>query len=112
MKLITAIIRPDDLPGVMSAATDAGARGLTASKASGFGQQYGYIRKAARAGSQPVLLPKVRVDIVVPDEDAETVVNAVVKCVSTGSIGDGKVWVVPVDAVVRARTGQRDHDAI
>jgi nitrogen regulatory protein P-II 1 len=112
MKLITAIIRPDDLPGVMSAATDAGVRGLTASRASGFGQQYGYIRKAARAGSQPVLLPKARVDIVVPDEDADTVLNAVVKCVSTGSIGDGKVWVVPVDTVVRARTGQRDLDAV
>lgn len=112
MKLVTAIIRPDDLPAVMNAATDAGARGLTAARASGFGQQYGHVRKAARAGSQPLLLPKARVDIVVQDEDADTVVNALVKCVSTGSIGDGKVWVVPVDTVVRARTGQRDHYAI
>ena len=112
MKLITAIIRPDDLPVVMNAATDAGARGLTASKSSGFGQQCGHVRNVARAGSQPILLPKARVDIVVQDEDADTVLNAVVKCVSTGSVGDGKVWVVPVDTVVRARTGQRDRHAI
>ena len=112
MKLITAIIRPDDLPGVMSAATDAGARGLTATRASGFGRQYGHVRKAARTGSQPVLLPKARVEIVVSDEEADTVVNAVLKCMSTGSVGDGKVWVVPVDTVVRASTGARDLDAI
>jgi nitrogen regulatory protein P-II 1 len=112
MKLITAIIRPDDLPGVMNAATDAGARGLTATKASGFGQQYGHVRRAARAGGQPLLLPKARVEIVVQDEDADTVVKAVVKCICTGSIGDGKVWVVPVDTAVRARTGQRDRYAL
>ena len=112
MKLITAIIRPDDLPAVMNAATDAGARGLTATKASGFGQQYGHLRNAARAGSQPILLPKARVDIVVQDEEADTVLNALVKCVSTGSIGDGKIWVVPVDTMVRARTGQRDRYAV
>ncbi|HTT53784.1 MAG TPA: P-II family nitrogen regulator [Streptosporangiaceae bacterium] len=111
MKLITAIVRMDDLPRVMNAATDAGARGLTASKVSGFGQQYGYTRKAAPAG-QPVLLPKARADIVVRDEDTDAVLNAIVKCVNTGSVGDGKLWVSPVDCVVRARTGERDDDAV
>ena len=111
MKLITAVIRTDDLPVVMNAATDAGARGLTASKASGFGQQYGHIRKATRAG-QPILLPKARVDVVVRDEDADAVVNAIRKCANTGSIGDGKIWVSPVESVIRVRTGQRDDAAL
>jgi nitrogen regulatory protein P-II 1 len=111
MKLITAIIRTDDLPVVMNAATDAGARGLTASKVSGFGQQYGHTRQAARA-DQPILLPKARVDVVVSDEDADAVVNAIRKCANTSSIGDGKIWVSPVDSVVRVRTGERDAAAI
>lgn len=111
MKLITAVIRRDDLPVVMNAATDAGARGLTASKASGFGQQYGHTRTATRAG-QPVLLPKARVDVVVRDEDADAVVNAIRKCANTGSIGDGKIWVSPVESVIRVRTGQRDDAAL
>jgi nitrogen regulatory protein P-II 1 len=111
MKLITAIIRTDDLPVVMNAATDAGARGMTASKASGFGQQYGHTRQAARAG-QPILLPKARVDVVVRDEDADAVVNAIQKCANTGHIGDGKIWVSPVESVVRVRTGERDGAAV
>lgn len=111
MKLITAIIRTDDLPIVMNAATDAGARGLTASKASGFGQQYGHIREATRTG-QPILLPKARVDVVVRDEDADAVVNAIRKCANTGSIGDGKIWVSSVESVIRVRTGERDCSAV
>jgi nitrogen regulatory protein P-II 1 len=111
MKLITAIIRTDDLPLVMNAATDAGARGLTASKASGFGQQYGHTCKATRAG-QPILLPKARVDVVVRDEDADVVVNAIQKCANTGTIGDGKIWVSPVESVIRVRTGERDCRAV
>ena len=111
MKLITAIIRPDDLPAVMNAATDAGARGLTASKASGFGQQYGHVRQAART-RQPILLPKARVDVVVRDEDADAVVNAIEKCANTGNIGDGKIWVSPVERAVRVRTGERDRAAV
>jgi len=111
MKLITAIIRTDDLPVVMSAAADAGARGLTASKASGFGQQYGHARKAARAG-QPILLPKARVDVVVQDGDTDAVVNAIRKCANRGKIGDGKIWVSPVERVVRVRTGQQDDAAL
>jgi len=112
MKLVTAIIRPGKLYEVMNAVTDAGARGLTATEASGFGQQYGHVRKTGTAGRTPVLLPKARVEIVVRDEDADAVMNALVKCVSTGTIGDGKIWVSSVDSVVRARTGERDHDAV
>jgi nitrogen regulatory protein PII len=111
MKLITAIIRPDDLPVVMNAATDAGARGLTATKASDFGQQYGHVRQATQAG-QPILLPKARVDVVVRDEDADAVVDAIRKCANTGSIGDGKIWVSEVQSVVRVRTGERDATAV
>ena len=111
MKLITAIIRTDDLPIVMNAAADAGARGLTASKVSGFGQQYGHARKPARK-AQPILLPKARVDLVVRDEDAEAVVGAMRKCANKGSVGDGKIWVSPVESVLRVRTGERDDAAI
>lgn len=112
MKLITAVIQQGKLREVMNAVTDAGARGLTATKASGFGQQYGHVRKASGADRPAVLLPKARVDIVVRDEDADAVVDALVKCVSTGTIGDGKVWVSTVDSVIRARTGERGRDAV
>jgi nitrogen regulatory protein P-II 1 len=112
MKLITAVIRPGMLPEIMNAVTDAGARGLTATKASGFGQQFGHIRKSGGASRPAALVPKARVDIVVRDEDADAVINALVKCVSTGTIGDGKIWASSVDTVVRARTGERDRHAV
>jgi len=95
----------------MNAATDAGARGLTASKVSGFGQQYGHTRRVRPAG-QPILLPKARVDVVVRDEDADAVVKAIRKCASTGSVGDGKIWVSPVESVLRVRTGEHGNRAV
>ena len=111
MKLITAIIRTDDLPIVMNAATDAGAHGLTASQVSGLGQQYGHARKSARPGP-PILLPKARVDVVVRDEDADAVVSAIRKSANTGNVGDGKIWVSSVESVIRVRTGERDCAAV
>jgi len=71
----------------------------------------GTLGRPGRAAG-PVLLPKARVDIVVRDEDADAVMNALVKCVNTGTIGDGKIWSTSVDSVVRARTGERDRDAV
>jgi len=112
MQLVTAIVKPGKLDDVMRAATDAGARGLTATEVRGFGQQYGHLEPSVRQVEQKALvLPKLRIDLVVPDEIADAVVGAIAKSVSTGSIGDGKIWTSTVDSVVRVRTGERGPDA-
>jgi nitrogen regulatory protein P-II 1 len=112
MKLITAVIRPGKLHEAMRAATDAGARGLTATKASGFGRQFGHLVKVSGREPHGALVPKVRLELLVQDENADDVVGAIVKTISTGKIGDGKIWVTTVEGVVRARTGERDREAI
>jgi nitrogen regulatory protein P-II 1 len=108
MKLITAVVKPEVADDLVPAVTAAGARGLTATEVVGFGQQYGHGGPASSAA----LLPKVRVDIVIPDEFVDTVVSAIAKCANNGSIGDGKIWVSPVDSALRVRTGERDNSAI
>jgi len=113
MKLITAIVKPGKLDDVMHAATDAGAHGLTATEVRGFGQQYGHMDPNLRqAGQEALVLPKLRIDVLVQDEIAESVVDAIGKSVNTGSIGDGKVWVSTVDSVLRVRTSERDRNAV
>jgi nitrogen regulatory protein PII len=111
MKLITAMVKPDVADDLVPAVTAAGARGLTATEIIGLGQQYGHDRAAsstARAG----LLPKVRFDIVVQDDVVDAVISAIAKCANTGTIGDGKIWVSPVDSALRVRTGERDNSAV
>jgi len=108
MKLITAIVGPDGTDDLALAVTGAGARGLTATEVVGFGRQLGH---DGPAGS-PVLLPKVRVDIAVRDDDVGAVMEAIAKCANTGTIGAGKVWVSPVEGALRVRTGERDDAAI
>lgn len=108
MKLITAIVKPEVTDDLVLAVTTAGARGLTATEVIGFGQQYGHHDPVG----SPVLLPKVRVDIVVQDEVCDGVVSAIAKCANTGSIGDGKVWVSAVESALRVRTGERGNSAI
>jgi nitrogen regulatory protein PII len=88
--------------------TAAGARGLTATEVIGLGQDHGQ----AGTASSAALLPGVRVDIVVPDDVVDAVISALAKCANTGIIGDGKIWVSPVDSVLRTRTGERDNSAI
>jgi len=114
MKLITAVLKPGQFDEVMQAATDAGARGLTATEVRGFGQQYGYPEAGSNepSGRAALVVPKIRVDIVVPDETAQPVVDAIAKAMNTGGIGVGKVWVSPVESVLRVRTGERDRDAL
>jgi nitrogen regulatory protein PII len=116
MKLITAIVQPQKLAEVIDAAAANGARGLTSSEVHGFGQQYGQQSSLEQAhwglGLQAALLPKVRIDVVVPDDRAEAVTDAIAKCAKTGTIGDGKIWVSTVDSAVRVRTGERDDDAL
>lgn len=112
MKLITAIIKPDKLDQIIQAVTEEGASGLTMTDVHGFGQQYGHLTASTRAGRQAVLLPKVRVEVLVLDDDAAAVAAAIAKCAHTGSVGDGKIWIAPVDSVLRVRTGERDREAI
>lgn len=117
MKLVTAIVKPDVLENVIEAVVDSGAHGLTVTEVRGFGRQYGQLAAGwAAAGvtrqRQVALLPKIRLDVVVSGDDCETVVEAIAKCVNTGTIGDGKIWVSPVDAVLRVRTGERNRDAV
>ena len=112
MKLITAIVKPEVADDLVPAVTAAGARGLTATEVIGFGRQHGHCGPDSSTGYAAALLPKVRVDIVIPDEFVDAVVTAIAKCANTGSIGDGKIWVSPVDSALRVRTGERDNSAL
>jgi nitrogen regulatory protein P-II 1 len=112
MKLITAIIKPFKLDDVKAALQVTGITGITVSEASGFGRQRGHTEVYRGAEYTVDLIPKVRLEVLVDDEDVDAIVNVIVKAASTGSIGDGKVWTTPVDQVVRVRTGERGSEAI
>jgi nitrogen regulatory protein P-II 1 len=118
MKLVTAIVRPEKLDELIPALIDHGVRGLTVTDVRGFGQQYGRLAGAAsRVAGRPgehmaVLLAKVRLDLVTLDDDAKTVVEVIAKHAWTETIGDGKIWVTPVDSALRVRTGERDRAAV
>ncbi|NHC13537.1 P-II family nitrogen regulator [Motilibacter deserti] len=112
MKLVTAILKPFKLDDVKSALETFGVHGLTVSEANGYGRQKGHTEVYRGAEYTVDLVPKVRVEVLVDDADADDVVEVIVKSAQTGRIGDGKVWVVPVDAVVRVRTGERGAEAL
>lgn len=112
MKLITAVIKPHKLDDVKAALEAFGVQGMTVSEASGYGRQRGHTEVYRGAEYTVDLVPKVRVEVIVDDVDGGDVVGAVVSAASTGRIGDGKVWVVPVEDVVRVRTGERGLDAL
>jgi nitrogen regulatory protein P-II 1 len=112
VKLITAVIKPHRLDEVKAALETFGVQGLTVSEASGYGRQKGHTEVYRGAEYTVDLVPKVRVEVLVDDADAADVVEVVVKAAQTGRIGDGKVWVVPVEDVVRVRTGERGIDAL
>jgi nitrogen regulatory protein P-II 1 len=112
MKLITAILKPFKLDEVKEALKAAGIKGMTVSEVSGFGRQGGHAEVYRGAEYTVDLVPKVRLEVLVDDKDAASIVNVIVKAASTGSIGDGKVWTTPVEQVVRVRTGEQGPDAI
>jgi nitrogen regulatory protein P-II 1 len=112
VKLIVGIIKPFKLDDVKDALTKLGVHGLTVSDAQGFGRQRGHTEVYRGAEYQIDFVPKVRVEIVVDDTDADRVVTALVGGARTGKIGDGKVWVSSVDSIVRVRTGEAGTDAI
>ncbi len=112
MKLVTAIIKPHQLDEVKEALESYGISGMTVSEASGYGRQRGHTEVYRGAEYQVDFVPKVRIEVVVDDIDARSVADVILKAAQTGRIGDGKVWVVPVDDVVRVRTGERGLDAL
>jgi nitrogen regulatory protein PII len=112
MKLITAVVKLDTLDDVIGAVSAVGARGMTVTEVRGFGQQFGHHEKDRPAGASVLVLPKLRVDVVTSDELAWQVAEAIAKGVNTGAIGDGKIWISPVEGALRVRTGERDVDAI
>jgi len=112
MKLVTAIIKPFKLDEVREALSAIGVQGITVTEVKGFGRQKGHTELYRGAEYVVDFLPKVKLEVVVSDETAEKVVEAIAAAAQTGRIGDGKIFVSPVEVAVRIRTGERDDDAI
>jgi nitrogen regulatory protein P-II 1 len=112
VRLVTAVVKPFKLDDVKTALEALGVQGMTVSEVQGYGRQRGHTEVYRGAEYTVSFVPKVRVEVVVDDADAAAVVDAVVSAASTGSIGDGKVWTVPVDDMVRVRTGERGAEAL
>jgi len=112
MKLITAVVKPHKWEDVREALETFGVTGITVTEASGFGRQKGHTEVYRGAEYDVALVPKIRLEVVVEDEDSADVVGVISKAAQTGKIGDGKVWVVPVDSVVRVRTGEEGPAAL
>ena len=112
MRLVTAIIKPFKLDEVKQALEAYGITGMTVSEASGYGRQRGHSEVYRGAEYQVDFVPKVRVEVVVDDVDANDVVMVILKAAQTGRIGDGKIWTVPVEDVTRVRTGERGLEAL
>ncbi|HEX6932379.1 MAG TPA: P-II family nitrogen regulator [Streptosporangiaceae bacterium] len=112
MKLVTAVVQLEKLEDAVRAVSAAGARGLTATEVRGFGQQFGHHGPDRPEDAEVMLLHKVRIDVVTTDELSWVVAEAIAKAVSTGTIGDGKVWISPVEGALRVRTGERDLAAL
>ena len=112
MKQITAIIKPFKLEEVREALGDLGVSGLTVTEVKGFGRQKGHTELYRGAEYVVDFLPKVKVEVVVKDDDVERCIESIVKAAKTGKIGDGKIFVTTVDQVVRTRTAETNESAI
>lgn len=112
MKRIECIIRPVRFEAVKEALNDLGISGMTVTDVRGFGRQQGHTEKYRGSTYVVNLLPKIKVEIVVPDERVEEVVSAILEAARTGEIGDGKIFIAPVEEVVRIRTGERGEAAL
>ena len=112
MKLIIAVFKPSRLDAVIEAISDAGATGLTVTEVRGYGRQQGKTEVYRGAEYEVRLLPKVKVELACADADVERFVEAITQAANTGTIGDGKIFVHDLDAILRIRTGERDEQAI
>ena len=112
MKLITAVIKPFKIDDVKEALKAAGVQGITVTEVRGFGRQGGHTETYRGAEYQIDFVPKAKVELVVDDSNANTVLDVITKAAATGKIGDGKIWVTNVEQVIRIRTGEQGPDAI
>ena len=112
MKLITAVIKPHKWEDTRAAIEAAGVTGMTVSEVSGYGRQKGHTEVYRGEEYDVALVPKIRIEIVVADEDAAALVDAIATAARTGKIGDGKVWVSPIESIVRVRTGDQGEAAL
>ena len=112
MKLITAIIKPFKADEVREALSDVGVSGVTLSEVKGFGRQKGHTELYRGAEYTIDFLPKIKIEIAVKDDLVDQVKNAIIKSASSGKIGDGKIFVSPIDEVIRIRTGETNEDAL
>ena len=112
MKLITAIVKPHRIEEVKEALRDIGVNGLTSTDVEGFGRQRGHTEVYRGAEYQVDFVPKVKVEVLVAEDDAQGVIDAIEKAARTGKIGDGKIWVTEAEQVIRIRTGERGPDAL
>jgi nitrogen regulatory protein PII len=112
MKLVTAVIKPHSVDDVKTALQEAGVAGMTLSEAQGFGRQRGHTEVYRGAEYTIDFVPKAKIEVVVDDADVDRIVGVMVEAARSGRIGDGKVWVVPIDDMIRVRTGEHGHDAL
>ena len=112
MKLVTAVIKPFKLEDVRAALEALGVRGMTVDEVQGHGRQRGHTEVYRGAEYVVDFVPKVRVEVVVADDEADRVMDALIDAARTGKIGDGKVWTMPIDDIARIRTGERGTDAL
>jgi nitrogen regulatory protein P-II 1 len=112
MKLVTGVVKPFTLEDIKAALEQVGVLGLTVSEVQGYGRQKGHTEVYRGAEYRVDFVPKIRVEVVVDESQVDKTVEAIVSAARTGKIGDGKVWVTPVESIVRVRTGERGVDAL
>ncbi|MBS44920.1 MAG: transcriptional regulator [Nocardioides sp.] len=112
MKLVTAVIKPHKWEDVRQALEAAGVTGMTVSEVSGYGRQKGHTEVYRGAEYDVAMVPKIRIEVAVDDADVAQVTETIEGAAKTGQIGDGKIWVSPLETVVRVRTGDRDSAAL
>ncbi|WP_192035809.1 P-II family nitrogen regulator [Halomonas sp. YLGW01] len=112
MKLVTAIIKPFKLDDVREALSEIGVQGITVTEVKGFGRQKGHTELYRGAEYVVDFLPKVKLEVAVDDAMAEQVIDSITQVANTGKIGDGKIFVSPLEQVIRIRTGEKDKDAV
>ena len=112
MKLITAIVKPARLDDIKHALQDIGVAGMTVSEVTGFGRQKGHTEIYRGAEYVVDLIPKIRLEVIADDEEVNKIIETISNSANTGAIGDGKIWVTPIETVIRVRTGERNGDAI
>jgi nitrogen regulatory protein PII len=112
VKLVVAVVKPHKLDEVKESLREIGVQGLTTTEVEGFGRQRGHTEVYRGAEYQVDFVPKIKVEVVVEDDQVQGVVDAITKAARTGKIGDGKIWVTAVESVVRIRTGEMGPDAV